>query len=96
MIRASRWKRPNGYWYVRYWVNGGKVDELVRTRSESAAVAHRVRREIELNAGYKPIRHADLGDLVEAYLTSMPPKTTADHKRVARRVLITFLRLCGR
>jgi len=96
MIKVSKWKRANGYWYVRYWLNGQPMDESAKTRTESKAESHRLRREIELNAGIEPLRHEEVNKLSKQYLASMPPKTTPSHSRVAERVLKTFIRLCGR
>lgn len=96
MIRVSKWKRPNGYWYVRYWVDDRKIDESARTKSETTAEAYCVRREIEISTGFGPINHADTGELIPVYLESMPPKTTRKHKHEVRRVLSCLLRLCGR
>ena len=76
MIKVSKWKRANGVWYVRYWLNGQPNDESIRTRSESEAESHRLRREIELNAGIEPLRHEEVNELSNLYLASMPPKTT--------------------
>ena len=97
MIRVSKFRRrSNGYWYLRYSLSGRLVDESTRTRGEPPAEAMRIRREIEINSGFEPVKHADVGDLIAAYLDSMPPKTTASHRRVARRAVVTFLQLCGR
>jgi len=27
MVRVSKFRRPNGYWYVRYWIGSDPVDE---------------------------------------------------------------------
>jgi len=96
MIRVTKFQRPNGYWYVRYWLSAKPIDESTRTKAEAPAEALRVRREIELNAGIQPIQYADVSDLVDPYLESMPPKTSEKHKAFSRRVLTTFLQLCGR
>ncbi len=96
MIRVTKFQRSNGYWYVRYWLAAKPLDESTRTKAEAPAEAHRVRREIELNAGIQPIQYADVGNLVDPYLESMPPKTSETHKAFSRRVLMTFLQLCGR
>ena len=55
MIRVPKWKRPNGYWYVRHWANGRKIDESARTRNQPTAASYRVRREIEINGGLSPL-----------------------------------------
>ncbi|MDM8006006.1 MAG: hypothetical protein QUV05_07650 [Phycisphaerae bacterium] len=60
MIRVSKFRRPNGYWYVRYWSGAQPLDESARTKSESQAETYRLRREIEINAGKledPPIKH---------------------------------------
>jgi hypothetical protein len=54
MIRVAKYKRPNGYWYVRYFLAGQRCDESTKTTSESGAESYRLRREIEINAGRAP------------------------------------------
>ena len=95
MVRVNKLKRPNGYWYVRYWIGGQVTDESTRTKSESTAEQHRLRREMEINAGIQPIRHGNVADLVERYLEVMPPQTSAAHRGEAKRILRGFLRICG-
>jgi hypothetical protein len=53
MIRVSKFRRPNGYWYVRYWTGAQPLDESARTKSETQAETYRLRREIEINAGIR-------------------------------------------
>jgi integrase len=96
MVRVSKFRRANGNWYVRYWMGGNPVDESARTKCESAAERYRIRREIEINAGIQPLKHAEVSQLVGPYLESLPPKTSASHRREARRVLESFLTICGR
>ena len=61
MTRVSKFRRSSGYWYVRYWLASQPVDESARTKSETTAEAYRVRREIEINVGVEPLKHADIG-----------------------------------
>lgn len=82
MIRVSKFRRPSGYWYVRYWLAGRPVDESARTTTESAAEAYRVRREIEINTGFEPIRHAASEQLIGLYL-----QRRAAVRRPAERVV---------
>ena len=96
MTRVSKFRRASGYWYVRYWLDGRPVDESARTKTESAAETYRIRREIEINAGIEPVKHADVGKLIPVYLDSMPPKTTVNHRRAAERILRGFVELAGR
>jgi hypothetical protein len=79
MVRLSKIRRSNGYWYVRYWLGGQAVDESARTKSESTAERYRVRREMEINAGIQPLKHAEMGALIERYLNLFPPGGTAKH-----------------
>ncbi len=46
MIRVSKLKRSNGYWYVRYWLSGQAIDESARTKSESAAETYHHERSL--------------------------------------------------
>ncbi len=97
MIRVTRFKRKvGGNWYVRYWVDGRLVDESARTKNETEAIRVQARREVELNAGIQPIKHGDIGDLIERYLASLPPKTSKSHHHEAGRILNGFVRICGR
>lgn len=96
MIRVSKFQRQNSHWYVRYWMGGRPIDESARTRSEVGAETYRIRREMEINAGIQPIRHADLVDLTGRYIESLPPDTSDTHRREARRILDGFIRICGR
>jgi hypothetical protein len=96
MIRVSKFRRPSGHWYVRYWLAGRPVDESARTKSESVAESYRVRREIEIGSGVEPLRHAEFSELMASYLDAMSPSNTKGHRRVAKRILKTFVRLCGR
>lgn len=96
MIRVSKLTRPNGYWYVRYWVGGQAVDESTRTKSESAAEQHRLRREMEINAGIQPLKLAEVGDLIQRYLGAFPPHITAKHRHEVNRVLRIFVHVYGR
>lgn len=96
MIRISKFQRPNSRWYIRYWLAGRPVDESAKTESESAAEAYRIRREIEIGSGIETMRHAEIGDLTDFYIDAMPPGTSPEHTHEARRVLATFVRLCGR
>ena len=92
MIRISKFQRPQGYWYVRYWLGGRPIDESARTKSESAAEAYRVRREIEIDTGIEPIRHADVSELMHEYVSSLAPTASERHRHEVRRVLTTFTR----
>lgn len=76
-IHIAKSGRSNGYGSVRDWIDGRAVDESAHTRNESAAESQRLKREIEINAGIQPIRHADVGELVETYREAMPPRTSA-------------------
>lgn len=97
MIRVSKFKRQsNAYWYIRYWIGGRPVDESARTHSEAAAESHRIRREIEINAGIQPLRHAKLAEVISVYMESFPPQTSRKHQHEVGRVLQGLLRLCGR
>ena len=73
VIHVAKFRRSNRYWYVRYWIDGRAVDESAHTHNESAAESLRRRREIEINAGIQPLRHADLGSLIDQYLELLPP-----------------------
>ncbi len=96
MVRVSKFKRKNGNWYVRYWVAGRPVDESARATSEAAAESFRIKRELEINAGIQPLRHAQLSDLIASYLDSFPPGSSASHRHEAGRILTGFLQVCGR
>jgi len=97
MIRVTKFKRKTGgYWYVRYWLSGRPVDESTRSKSESAAESYRLKRELEINAGIQPIRHADVGRLIEEYLGSRPRHGSKKHLREMRRILDGLLEVCGR
>lgn len=95
MIRVSKFRRPNGYWYVRYWSGAQPLDESARTKSETQAETYRLRREIEINAGIQPLRHGDVTELIDQYLGAMPPKTSDSHRGEALRILNALLRICG-
>jgi len=62
MIKVSKWKRANGYWYVRYWLNGQPMDESAKTKAESEAESYQLRREIELNCGIEPLCHEEVNN----------------------------------
>jgi integrase len=96
MVRVSKFRRPNGYWYVRYWIGSDPVDESARTKSETEAERYRVRRDVEINAGIQPIKHSDLDSLIIRYLEALPPGTSASHRHESRRILEGFLEICGR
>lgn len=96
MVRVSKFRRPSGYWYVRYWVAGRPVDEAARTQSEQLAESYRLKREMEVNAGIQPLRHAQLRDLVRQYMDALPPGTSSSHRREAERILEGFLQVSGR
>ena len=97
MIRVSKFKRSvGGYWYIRYWVGGRMVDESTRTKDETQATHAQIKREVELNAGIQPVRHGDVGALVDRYLSAFPPKTSLSHRREATRILSGFIKLSGR
>lgn len=96
MIRVAKYKRPNGYWYVRYFLAGQRCDESAKTTSDSGAESYRLRRELEINSGIQPLQHAEVWELVSRYLESMPPQTSAKHRQEVNRVLRNFLRICGR
>jgi hypothetical protein len=68
MIRVSKFKRSNGCWYLRYFLAGQLIRESAKTASEHDAETCRIRRELEMNAGIQPIRHANVDQLVKAYL----------------------------
>ncbi|MDM8008225.1 MAG: hypothetical protein QUV05_18965 [Phycisphaerae bacterium] len=74
MVSVSRFRRPNGYWYVRYWMNAQVVDDSARTKSETEAERYRLRREIEIGAGIQPIRHAHIDELLPVYQESFPQR----------------------
>ena len=96
MIRVSKFQRPSGYWYVRYWLDGTLVDESTRTKRESEAESFKARREVEINAGIQPIKHSDVNDLILKYTESKPRGTSASHLNEVTRILEGFLRVCGR
>ncbi len=96
MIRVSKFRRPGGRWYVRYWVCGKPVDESARTKSEAIAERYRLRRDMEINAGIQPIKHAEMGQLIVRFLDSLPPGISDSHRHEATRILHGFLRICGR
>lgn len=96
MIRVAKYKRPNGYWYVRYFLAGQRCDESTKTTSDGAAESCWIRRELEINAGIQPVQHGDVRDLIARYLDAMPPKTSPAHRGEAERILNGFLRICGR
>jgi len=96
MVRVSKLRRKNGYWHLRFWMNGRSLDESARTQSEAVAETARIRREMEINAGIQPIQHGDAAELIGRYLDSLPPGTSKSHKHEARRILNGFLRICGR
>lgn len=96
MIRVSKFRRPQGYWYVRYWIAGRAVDESARTQSETAAETCRIKREFEINAGIQSIKYANLEDLLERYLATLPPNTSLTHRHETGRIIGSFLRICGR
>ena len=91
MIRIAKFKRTNGYWYVRYWSGGRRVDEAARTKSESVAETCRIRREMEINAGIQPVKHGDVGELINRYFAALPPKTSDSHRHEASRILNGFV-----
>ena len=85
MVRVTKFKRKsNGYWYVRYWIAGRPVDESIRSRSEPTAESYRLKREIEINAGIQPVRHAALAHLLTEYLGALPPQWQTDGRRSGR------------
>ncbi len=96
MIRVTKFQRRNGYWYVRHWLAGQALDESTRTKSEPAAETYRLRRELEINAGIQPLRHAEIGQLIERCLEYSTPRTSEKHCHEVRRVLNGFLQLSGR
>lgn len=96
MVRVTTFRRPSGHWYVRYWIGGKPVDESARTKSESAAERYRIRRELEINAGIQPLKHAEMRNLVARYQGVFPPGVSTSHRHEARRILDGFLRICGR
>ena len=96
MVRVTKFRRPSGHWYVRFWINGQPTDESVRTKSEHIAETYRIRREMEINAGIQPLKHAEVGSLVVKYLKALPPKTSKSHLHTAQRMLEGFLKICGR
>ena len=57
MIQVSKLTKPNGYWYVRYWVGGHAVDESTRTKSESAAEQYRLRRGLSAAGEFSVLVH---------------------------------------
>jgi hypothetical protein len=74
MVSVSRFRRPNGYWYVRFWINAQVVDDSARTKSETEAERYLLRREIEIGAGIQPIRHAHIDELLPVYQESFPQR----------------------
>jgi hypothetical protein len=95
MIRVSKFRRPNGYWYVRYWSGAQPLDESAHTKSETQAETYRLRREIEINAGIQTLRHGDVAELIDQCLDATPPQTSDSHRGEALRILKAFLRICG-
>jgi len=95
MVRISKIQRKNGYFYLRYWNAGRPLDESTRTKNEAEAEAIRVRRELEMNAGFQPLQHADVGDLIARYIASLP-FSSSSHVHEANRILHGFLHVCGR
>ena len=87
MIRVSKFRRPNGHWYVRYWRGAQPLDESARTKSETQAETYRLRREIETHAGIQPLRHGDVAELIGQYLDARPPQTSDSHRGEALRIL---------
>ena len=75
MVRVSKFRRRSGYWYVRYWLGGRRVDEAARTKTESAAETYRIRREMEVNAGIQPLKHEGASTLIDRYIAALPPGT---------------------
>jgi len=97
MISVAKFQRcSNKYWYVRYWIGGQRVDESARTKSESVAESYRIRREMEINAGIYPIRHAQVKAVIPAYAAAFPPQVSAKHRHEVSRALKNFLQICGR
>lgn len=96
MIRVSKYQRPNGYWYVRYWVAGRAVDESTKTKSDAAAETYRIKRDLEINAGIQPIKHGEVDQLAEKYIEALPPGSSESHRREVRRILNGLLQICGR
>ncbi len=86
MVKVSKFRRKNGNWYLRYWIAGRPVDESARAKSEASAETFRIKRELEINAGIQPLRHAQLGDLIGPYLDGLPPKSSESHRHEARRI----------
>jgi len=96
MVRVTKFRRSNGVWYARYWLDGRRCAESARTQSESAAESYRLRREMELNAGIQPVRYSDVEGLAKRYLGGQPVDVSPSHRREALRCLRVFLRICGR